>query len=40
LSHALKINPHFDFLQAEVASRTLEEVSRAQNRELRARNAE
>jgi tetratricopeptide (TPR) repeat protein len=40
LNRALKINPHFHVFHAEVASRTLEEISRAQSRELRSSNAQ
>jgi len=34
LSRALQTNPHFHIYHAEVASRTLKEISQAQNREL------
>jgi tetratricopeptide (TPR) repeat protein len=39
LNRALKINPHFHIFHAEMASRTLEELSRAQGRDLRSSNA-
>ncbi len=39
LSRALKTNPHFHVFQAEVASRTLQEISQSQNRDLRSSNA-
>ena len=39
LSRALKINPHFHVFQAELASRTLEEILQSQNRNLRSSNA-
>jgi tetratricopeptide (TPR) repeat protein len=40
LSGALKANPHFHFFHAEVASRTLEDIARSHNRDLRLSNAE
>ena len=40
MSRALQINPHFHIFHAEVASRTLKEISLAQNRELRSSNAQ
>lgn len=39
LSRALKANPHFHVFHADVASRTLEDISRAQSRDLRPGNA-
>jgi tetratricopeptide (TPR) repeat protein len=39
LNRALKINPHFHVLHAEVARLTLEDISEAQNRDLRSSNA-
>jgi tetratricopeptide (TPR) repeat protein len=38
LSRALKINPHFHILHAELASRTLEDISRSRNQNLRSNN--
>jgi tetratricopeptide (TPR) repeat protein len=38
LSHALKTNPHFHVFYAEVASRTLEDISRGHSRDLRSSN--
>jgi tetratricopeptide (TPR) repeat protein len=40
LSRALKANPHFQILQAEVASRTLEDISQSRSRNLRSSNAQ
>jgi tetratricopeptide (TPR) repeat protein len=40
LSRALKANPHFQIFQAEVANRTLEEISESHNRDLRSSNAQ
>jgi tetratricopeptide (TPR) repeat protein len=40
LSRALKTNPHFHVSQAEVASRTLEQISQAQKQDLRSSNAQ
>ncbi len=40
LSRALKTNPHFHVFQAEVASRTLEEIAQSHNRDLRSSNAQ
>jgi tetratricopeptide (TPR) repeat protein len=40
LSRALKTNPHFHVFQAEEASRTLADISRAQSRDLRSNNAQ
>ncbi len=40
LRRALKANPHFHVFQAEVASRTLEDISQSRNRNLRSSNAE
>jgi tetratricopeptide (TPR) repeat protein len=40
LSRALKTNPHFHVFQAKVASRTLEDISRAHSRDLRSSNAQ
>ena len=40
LSRALKTNPHFHISYAEVASRTLEDINQAHNRELRSSNAQ
>ena len=40
LSRALKTNPHFHILHAEVAKRTLEDIGQARNRDLRSANAE
>jgi tetratricopeptide (TPR) repeat protein len=39
LSRALKINPHFHILHAELARRTLEDISRPRNENLRSENA-
>jgi tetratricopeptide (TPR) repeat protein len=39
LHRALKINPHFHIFYTEMASRTLEELSQAQSRDLRSSNA-
>jgi tetratricopeptide (TPR) repeat protein len=39
LNRALKMNPHFHVFHSEVASRTLEELSQAQDRDLRSSNA-
>jgi tetratricopeptide (TPR) repeat protein len=39
LARALKTNPHFHILHAEVASRTLEDIRQVRNRELRSGNA-
>jgi tetratricopeptide (TPR) repeat protein len=39
LNRALKINPHFHMFYAEMASRTLEELSQPQGRDLRSSNA-
>ncbi len=38
LSRALKTNPHFHIFQAEVASRTLEEIAQSHNADLRSSN--
>jgi tetratricopeptide (TPR) repeat protein len=40
LTRALKTNPHFHVLQAEVARRTLEEISQSRSRNLRSSNAQ
>lgn len=40
LNRALKANPHFHVLYAEVANRTLEEISRARGRDSRSSNAQ
>jgi len=40
LSRALKTNPHFHVFHAEVASRTLEDIARSNNPDLRSRNAQ
>jgi Flp pilus assembly protein TadD len=40
LSRALKTNPYFHISYAEVASRTLEDINQAHNRELRSSNAQ
>jgi tetratricopeptide (TPR) repeat protein len=40
LSLALETSPHFHVLQAEVAARTLEDIARSQNRDLRSSNAQ
>lgn len=40
LSRALKANPHFHVFQAEVASRTLEDIAQSHNRNLRSSNAQ
>jgi tetratricopeptide (TPR) repeat protein len=40
LARALKTNPHFHIFHAEVASRTLGDIRRARNRDLRSSNAE
>ncbi len=39
LSRALKTNPHFHILHADVASRTLEDIAQARTRDLRSANA-
>jgi tetratricopeptide (TPR) repeat protein len=39
LGRALKTNPHFDVFQAEVATRTLEDISQSHSRDLRSSNA-
>jgi tetratricopeptide (TPR) repeat protein len=39
LSRALKTNPHFHVLQAQVANRTLEDIAHARNQDLRSDNA-
>jgi len=39
LSRALKTNPHFHIFQAEVASRTLEDIAQSHSRDLRSGNA-
>ncbi|MGD1022791.1 MAG: tetratricopeptide repeat protein [Candidatus Sulfotelmatobacter sp.] len=38
LSRALKTNPHFHVLQAQVASRTLEDIAPSHNQDLRSNN--
>jgi tetratricopeptide (TPR) repeat protein len=40
LSRALKTNPHFHLFQAEVATRTLEDIAQSHNRDLRSSNAQ
>jgi tetratricopeptide (TPR) repeat protein len=40
LGRALKANPHFHVFQAEVATRTLELIAQAHNRDLRSSNAQ
>jgi tetratricopeptide (TPR) repeat protein len=40
LSRALKTNPHFHLFQAEVATRTLEDISQSHNQDLRSINAQ
>jgi tetratricopeptide (TPR) repeat protein len=40
LSRALKINPRFHVFQAEVATRTLEDIVQSRNRDLRSSNAQ
>jgi tetratricopeptide (TPR) repeat protein len=40
LNSALKTNPYFHIFQAEVASRTLQEIGQSRNRELRSDNAQ
>jgi tetratricopeptide (TPR) repeat protein len=40
LSRALKTNPHFHLFQAELASRTLEQIAQSRNRDLRSGNAQ
>jgi tetratricopeptide (TPR) repeat protein len=40
LSRALKTNPHFHVSYAEVANRTLEQISQSHNRDLRSSNAQ
>lgn len=40
LNRALKTNLHFHILHADVATRTLEEIRQARNRDLRSANAE
>jgi tetratricopeptide (TPR) repeat protein len=40
LSRALKTNPHFHVFQAEVATRTLEDIAQSRNRDLRSSNAQ
>jgi len=40
LSRALKLNPHFDVFHAEVANRTLEEISQVRHGDLRSSNAQ
>jgi tetratricopeptide (TPR) repeat protein len=40
LSRALKTNPHFHVFQAEVATRTLEDIAESHNRDLRSSNAQ
>jgi tetratricopeptide (TPR) repeat protein len=40
LAHALQTNPHFHVLHAEAASRTLDDIRRARNPDLRSANAE
>jgi tetratricopeptide (TPR) repeat protein len=39
LSRALKANPHFHVFYADLASRTLDEIARSRNRDLRSSNA-
>jgi tetratricopeptide (TPR) repeat protein len=39
LRRALKTNPHFHVFQAEVATRTLEDISQSRSRDLRSSNA-
>ena len=39
LSHALKTNPHFHIAYAEVAGRTLEEITQSHQQDLRSGNA-
>jgi tetratricopeptide (TPR) repeat protein len=38
LSRALKTNPHFHVFYADLASRTLDEIARSRNRDLRSSN--
>ena len=40
LSRALRTNPHFHIFDAEVASRTLEDIAQSHNRDLRSNNAQ
>lgn len=40
LRRALKANPHFQVFQAEVATRTLEDIAQSNNRDLRSSNAQ
>jgi tetratricopeptide (TPR) repeat protein len=40
LSRALQTNPHFHVFQAEVATRTLEDIAQSHNRDLRSSNAQ
>jgi tetratricopeptide (TPR) repeat protein len=40
LGRALKTNPHFHIFQADVASRTLQEIAQSHNRELRSSNVQ
>jgi len=40
LSRALRTNPHFHIFHAEVASRTLEDIAQAHNRDLRSNHAQ
>ena len=40
LSRALKTNPYFHVVHAEVATRTLEEIAQSHNRDLRSSNAQ
>jgi tetratricopeptide (TPR) repeat protein len=39
LGRALKTNPHFHIFHAEMASRTLDDIARGRNRDLRSSNA-
>jgi tetratricopeptide (TPR) repeat protein len=39
LNRALKANPHFHVFYADVASRTLDQIARSRNRDLRSSNA-
>jgi predicted Zn-dependent protease len=39
LSRALKANPHFHVFYADLASRTLDEIARSRNPDLRSSNA-
>jgi tetratricopeptide (TPR) repeat protein len=40
LTRALKTNPHFHVFHADIASRTLDDIRQARNRDLRSANAE